>query len=88
MSELKAVLLYERDVAEVWDTLKAVAEDLDNDNNKLFLQAVGIKVINNDLRSTYDERGDPLQTAPLQLAISCNHKLPGETSKHCQSGYQ
>lgn len=47
--------------AEIWDTLKAVTSDLDNPNNKLILESAGVTVHGNDLRTTYDERGQPVK---------------------------
>ena len=47
--------------AEIWDTLKAVAESrLDDGNSFAILDAAGIRVNRNDLSSVYDERGDDL----------------------------
>lgn len=44
-------------VAEIWDTLKAVTSDLNNPSNTLILESAGIIVHGNDLRTSYDERG-------------------------------
>lgn len=46
--------------AEIWDTLRAVTSDPDNPNNTLILESAGVTVHDNDLRTTYDERGTVL----------------------------
>jgi hypothetical protein len=62
--------------AEIWDTLKAVTSDLSNPSNSLILESAGIIVHGNDLRTSYDERGQdtpsPQTRFRLRNFVTCS----------------
>ena len=57
--------------AEIWDALKAVANDSDDD--LLILDAAGCRIARNDLSSVYDEKGESSVSVLHHCEDTVNH---------------